>query len=214
VKTCKVENCSLKHQAKGYCQKHYYQIRKYGKILTRTNSDPNDYVIKDQVVHFFIYNQQNERVATTIFDVEDLPAVTKHKWCLSGGYPVSFINNKSIKLSQFILKAPKGFLVDHKNHDKLNNLKNNLRICSKRQNGFNQKLKPNNTSGYKGVSAHEYKWASNITVEGKWTGLGRFDNKIDAAHAYDEAARKHFGEFACVNFPKDGEIGAISNQTT
>jgi hypothetical protein len=62
-----------------------------------------------------------------------------------------------------------------------------------------------------GVSASEYKgvtkscskkspWKSRIRLNGKWKYLGIFPTQILAAKAYDAAAIKHFGEYACTNF--------------
>lgn len=61
----------------------------------------------------------------------------------------------------------------------------------------------NNTSGYRGVSWHEtgQKWQCHIGINGDRVYLGLFDDEIDAAHAYDEAAKEHFGEYAALNFP-------------
>lgn len=40
-----------------------------------------------------------------------------------------------------------------------------------------------------------------IHREGKLNYLGTFENEIDAAKAYDAAARLYFGEFSRLNFP-------------
>ena len=40
--------------------------------------------------------------------------------------------------------------------------------------------------------------------------LGTFRPEVDAALAYDAAARKYFGEFAALNFPRPGEIGCLA----
>lgn len=44
MKTCKVEGCNGKHRCKGYCNKHYIQMKRYGEILDRSIKDPNDIV--------------------------------------------------------------------------------------------------------------------------------------------------------------------------
>ena len=40
-----------------------------------------------------------------------------------------------------------------------------------------------------------------LTVDGKWIYLGSYNSEKEAAKAYDEAAKKHFGEYAKLNFP-------------
>lgn len=96
---------------------------------------------------------------------------------------------------------------DHKNRDTLDNRRTNLRSCPPSQNMGNQKLRFNNTSGFKGVcwEKRDRKWVARI---GRKEGdkylrvtLGRFKNKEDAARAYDVAALEYFGEFAALNFP-------------
>lgn len=104
------------------------------------------------------------------------------------------------------LSDPKIF-VDHVDHNGLNNQKSNLRICTNQENqrntSLNNKKTLNSSSKYKGVSWYkrDNKWRANICV-GKDVYLGSFINETDAAKAYDRAALKYFGEFACLNFPE------------
>ena len=111
-------------------------------------------------------------------------------------------------MHQEILKVPKGMVVDHINNDGMDNRSANLRAATKAQNSRNRKkfLKSDGSkqSKYKGVSWHKktHKWEASITFERKSIYLGIFKNEIDAAKAYDEAAKKYHGQFACLNFPE------------
>jgi hypothetical protein len=60
------------------------------------------------------------------------------------------------------------------------------------------------TSQFKGVSWDKYhqKWRATIHIDNRQTEIGRYDNEIEAAKAYDRAARQFFGALAYVNFPK------------
>lgn len=110
---------------------------------------------------------------------------------------------KRILLHRLIMKAEKGTMIDHIDGNGLNCQKQNLRFCNNSQNLSNRGVNINNTSGYKGVcspSVGRKKWKACITVNNKSIHLGCFDDKKDAAIAYDEAAKKYFGEFARLNF--------------
>ena len=101
-------------------------------------------------------------------------------------------------------------IIDHKNGDRLDNRRSNLRACDYFQNSTNTRIRSDNTSGYKGVSWDKTrrKWRAYFVLDGYQIHLGRYTDPIQAAHAYDEAARLNFGEFACLNFPLNGEQGA------
>ena len=78
----------------------------------------------------------------------------------------------------------------------------NLRIVSRSQNGMNQRIARNNTSGYKGVSweTKANKWRAAIVSCGRTKYLGCFPTAESAASAYDNAAKELHGEFAKLNF--------------
>jgi hypothetical protein len=93
--------------------------------------------------------------------------------------------------------------VDHRNGDGLDNRRANLRQATHVENGRNRGAQVNNTSGWKGVSwdTGRGRWRAQIAVDGRRIFLGRFDDPVEAARVYDEAAVRYFGEFAHLNFP-------------
>ena len=104
------------------------------------------------------------------------------------------------------MNPPLGMQVDHINGDRLDNRRENLRIVTNWQNQMNRGMTINNSSGYKGVRLRRSgKWEAQIRVNKKAIFLGRFYDKLDAAHAYDDAAKKYFGEFARLNFPESSQ---------
>lgn len=104
-------------------------------------------------------------------------------------------------MSRIIVNAPKGFVVDHINGNKLDNRKLNLRICSHRQNMMNQRPQKGRSSIYKGVSLckRSGKFRAYITVNKKFKSIGTFELEEDAANAYNIEAKNIFGEYANFN---------------
>ena len=116
-----------------------------------------------------------------------------------------------LSLHRFITQCPKGLEVDHSNHNKLDNTNENLRICTRAENGKNQQKKKINTTGYIGIaysppvegmiSERSKPWRSAIVTNGKSTQLGAYATKEEAALVRDNAAKNQHGEFAYLNFP-------------
>lgn len=98
------------------------------------------------------------------------------------------------------MNTPKGMDTDHINHDRIDNRKSNLRICTASQNGSNRSI-VSSKSGFKGVTFHKHKskWMSVTRHNGKQIHIGYYDTPEEAAKAYDKKARKLKGEFSCTN---------------
>lgn len=140
-----------------------------------------------------------------LIDDEDYEVVSKYKWYAKfnhgNWYAETCIKRKTIQMHKLIISTTVNQMVDHCNGNGLDNRKENLRACTNAQNQMN-KSKGYGKSSYKGVSWHTQlkKWRARIKVEGKEILLGVFAEEVEAAKAYDKAAREYFGGFACPNF--------------
>lgn len=148
----------------------------------------------------------------TLIDDEDFDLVSKYTWHAKLSYGTGdyyanatvYTNGKPRKLIMHRLIMGLDFydgkVVDHIDHDTLNNQKHNLRVCSYANNVRNMNLRKSNSSGFKGVCKTKPSgWKAYIRVNYKRINLGVFQSIIDAAKAYDAATLKYFGEFAATN---------------
>lgn len=138
----------------------------------------------------------------TLVDDEDFDWVQKHNWVITKAGYVGLSNGDGsfgVLLHRAILRAKSNEIVDHKDGNKLNNQKCNIRICTKSQNQMNRGVSKKKSIRYKGVYASGKKFTSYICMNGIVYYLGTFDNKIDAAKAYNDMATKLHGEFAKLN---------------
>lgn len=112
---------------------------------------------------------------------------------------------KLIFLHREVVNTPKGKITDHINRNRLDNRSDNLRVCNHSQNNSNTKKFSTNKSGYRGVSWNnsQEKWLAYISFDYTNYYLGSFDNKHDAASAWNAAARELKGEFASLNDIKE-----------
>jgi hypothetical protein len=144
-----------------------------------------------------------------IVDDEDFERLSHHKWkCwyIKEGDRLSYVkaqvNKKNQYLHRLIMDACDGQIVDHINGDTLDNRKCNLRICTASDNSRNQRKRKSTLSKYKGLGKGRgrKKWQVQIMVNKKRVTAGFFTDEIEAAKAYDAAARQYYGEFAATNF--------------
>lgn len=108
---------------------------------------------------------------------------------------------KTIRMHRLLLNAPKELVVDHKDHDGLNNTRNNIRMCTITQNNTNRRSEKHSASKYLGVCwfNRKQRWFASIRFNKKLIHLGSFINEKDAALAYNKRAAELHGEFANIN---------------
>jgi len=174
-------------------------MKRHGKILERTIYTPNEFIIQGDIVEIIIYNRNQKHIATGIVSIKHLDKIKKYKWSLTKeGYIISYLNKEYIYLHRLITEAKIGEYVDHINHDTLNNLDENLRLCTNSQNLQNHtKLPLDNTSGIIGVFwiTDKNKWRAEIQVNKNKINLGYFNNFKDAVDARIQAEEQYFKEF-------------------
>ena len=148
-----------------------------------------------------------------LVDAEDFNTVSKYKWhahrqprkkAKDSWEAIGWVEGKPIKMHRFImgLTSDDKIMIDHINHNGLDNRKENLRLCSNGGNQANQRIIPGSSSSYKGVSWHKAsrKWRVSISKNNEKFEINGFVNEIEAAKAYDEKAKELFGNFAQLNF--------------
>lgn len=147
----------------------------------------------------------------TLIDDDMFDTISQHNWFISGrGYafaynPLHYAQHKQVRnmaLHRFVMDFPNG-IVDHKNRNKLDNRKENLRVVGAAQNSWNQDINSRNTTGYRGVSPCPYtdKFNVSIMVNGVRHRIGRYLDVEVAGRAWDVAAIEYYGEYAVLNFP-------------
>lgn len=150
---------------------------------------------------------------TALVDDEDYDKVSKFRWFAvkkGNNYYAQRVNYTNINselmgktsiMHRFILgEVDSNIKIDHRDHNTLNNQKNNLRRCTQKQNCINTSSHKGSTSKYRGVYLNNsFKWSAQIKHPNGLRETKTFNSEIEAAKWYNEKAEKSYGEFANLN---------------
>jgi len=185
----------------------------------RNRGFSNDYKIDGDITYIYIVTRKQEKF-TTMIDTEDLPKLIEADlgWHIrydenTRDYYVRSIkisyddnNNKKIEtillhklLGDYIYKNKEN--IHHKNHNTLDNRKENLELISITENSRHRKGKnKNNTTGYRNVMYNKrYKnkpYHVQLQIDGKNKVLGKFSDVDEAGTFAEEMRQKYYGEYA------------------
>jgi hypothetical protein len=140
------------------------------------------------------------------FDKEDFDKIKDYCWYVGkDGYVYAYCckNNKrkQIRMHKLVMNANENEDIDHIKHKKYDNRKSELRKVTQSQNNMNQKIRVDNSSGYKGVCWDNFneKWLAYISKNNKRYNLGSFNNIEDAIAVRQREEEVLFGEYSYNN---------------
>lgn len=148
-----------------------------------------------------------------LVDKGDWAVLSKYAWSYDGRYAVTTIDKEKTYMHNFIVGCPlAGFEVDHRDRDKLNNLRSNLRVVTIAVNKRNKGKRISTASSkYKGVCRMKNgRWQAHIKPpDGKYKKIGAFDNEIEAAMSYDVTSILMWGTDNLINFGPNSLHGRV-----
>ncbi len=191
---CSVDRCDLFVHGLGFCNTHYRQMERSGKIKHKRTA-PNEKEVDGDRILITIYGRYHDPLPEkVIIDLADLPLVegrrVTYSYTRSSRRAEILIDGKNVRLHRYLMSAPKGMIVDHINGNQFDNRRANLRMCAQQQNNWNR-------NSAKGVVRLPYgKWMAQICRDYKRRYLGVFDTEEEAVAARRKAEKELFGEFA------------------
>jgi hypothetical protein len=170
-------------------------------VTLYTASEKEDLISQELVKALFSYSSE-----TGIFTRKLTTGQKAQKGSIAGslqpsGYILLEINGNTYRAHRVAWLYMYGEFpdraIDHIDRDRANNSIANLRLATAQENIRNSGLRTDNSTGYRGVSLDKRsgRYRAYIYLDGKQKSLGYHSTAEDAAAAYNEAAKKLFGEF-------------------
>lgn len=198
-KLVKCETCGKEFEkANFFYNKNKHHFCSY-ECRYKSQYKENNIIIKENYAEIIV-NSPKYGEKIILIDIEDIDKINKFKWAIKCNKNDNYFyaqsqqrgidrkTRKSIKLHRYIMNCPDDMVVDHINHNTLDNRKSNLRIVSKCINSQNQLLSKANKTGYKYICFHKrsQKYRVSINRFRKYIQIGSFKTLEEAVRARDE----------------------------
>lgn len=137
LRICEVETCEAKHLARGYCQMHYYRLKRgHADVTAPTRFTKRKAIIVGKIAKLPL--GINACKGYAIVDKE-FAYLESLNWSLDGhGYPCAYYEGKVTKLHHLTLGKPKTNMeIDHINRNKIDARLSNLREVTHKENMAN-----------------------------------------------------------------------------
>ena len=200
MSVCVVPDCGKKMNAKGYCGKHYYQVRKFGHVV-KTWYDEHDFQIEGDVASFDVKGIRFRFDACLLDEVRKYHFGIRRLIRKDGQerfYAWTGAGKGQRYLHEIVMgsKAPSGMVTDHRDRDSTNNCRSNLRFVTRKENNLNVGPRSSNTSGVVGVTLDRKKqtWRAYFKRDGKRRERNGLATREEAIRVRQEFEREYADE--------------------
>lgn len=166
--TCSI--CGGKYYAKGLCSVHYQRQKKGRDMSLGIRPKGNVYKNKGEYTEVTFFDRYRQQKGKFIISNEDVNKVAQYRWSeVNTGYIAAYFNKKMILLHRFLTDCPEGLVVDHVNHDRKDNRRENLKICTQKENCQNLPLNIKSNTGIRYITKTQNRYYK-VNVKGKYVG--------------------------------------------
>lgn len=127
-----------------------------------------------------------------LIDAEDAIPLSRYSWAATYSrgkqipYAKAKIDGKNIRMHRLLLNAPTNLQVDHINGNSLDNRKENLRLCTHRENQQNRSVHRDGRLCGTAYNKPLKKWRAKFTKDRKAFHIGYYETELEAHQAYKD----------------------------
>lgn len=202
---CKVEGCKLLGHKKpngdryfpsGFCGAHYKRSSRGLSPYELLSKDKRPAIIEGDIakIPLGLHAKDGYAIVDKEFAWLDKYNWSKHKTGYACANKKTADGYRMIKMHRYVMNEPNA-IIDHINHDTLDNRSTNLREVTPLESAVNRRSY-GKASIYKGVTKQKNRWIAHCG--GSY--LGMYKDETDAAIIYNIVAEAWYGNIAVLNY--------------